>query len=105
MRSLATPIPPSVDGRNAWAEWVDWANRLPNFTENGLECVEVGLGFVIATLDSSRFSRNPNGAVNGGLVLWAADQCMGLVSLTMLPPRDLAVTATVTAEFLRPAFP
>jgi uncharacterized protein (TIGR00369 family) len=105
MESIAAnPLLP-VEGFDAWAQWIDWANGLPNFTEIGLECVEVGPGIVVATLASSRFSRNPNGAVNGGLVLSAADQCMGVVALTALPAGELAVTATVTAEFLRPAFP
>jgi len=96
--------PPLAEGFDAWSRWVDWANGLPNFAETGLECVEVGPGFVTATFDGSRFSPNPNGAVNGGLVLAAVDQCMGVVALTALPAGELAVTATFTAEFLRPAF-
>ena len=105
MESTAVSPPPSVEGFDAWPQWIDWANGLPSFAETGLECVVVGPGVVVATLDSSHFSRNPNGAVNGGLVLSAADQCMGVVALTALRAGTLAVTATVTAEFLRPAFP
>jgi uncharacterized protein (TIGR00369 family) len=105
MGRITVSPPPPGGGLPGWAQWVEWANRLPNFAETGLECVAVGPGSVVATLGSSRFSLNPNGAVNGGVVLAAADQCMGVVALTALPAGELAVTATVTAEFLRPAFP
>jgi uncharacterized protein (TIGR00369 family) len=84
---------------------VRWANQLPSFAEIGLRCEEVGPGHTLARLDGSLFTPNPNGAVNGGLVLSAADQCMGLVALTRLDAGALPVTATVSAEFLRPAFP
>jgi len=104
MGSAAVHAPPSAEGFDAWSRWVEWANGLPNFAETGLECAKVGPGSVIATFDGSRFSPNPNGAVNGGLVLAAVDQCMGVVALTALPAGELAVTATFTAEFLRPAF-
>jgi uncharacterized protein (TIGR00369 family) len=84
---------------------VHWANDLPNFSEIGMQCVEVGRGIVVAKLDGSMFSPNPNGAVNGGLVLSAADQCMGVVALTALEAGELPVTATITGQFLRPAYP
>jgi uncharacterized protein (TIGR00369 family) len=105
MTATYSPIPPPVPANTEWAQWVQWANRLPNFSEICMSCVEVSAGVCVATLDGSRFSPNPNGAVNGGLVLSAADQCMGVVALSTLEAGSLAVTATISAEFLRPAFP
>jgi len=96
---LPTP-PPSGD----WPQWLGWANELPNLAELGLRCERVGPGSVLIKLDRSVLSLNPNGAVNGGLVCAAADQAMGLVALTTLEPGALPATATLNAEFLRPAF-
>jgi uncharacterized protein (TIGR00369 family) len=94
----------SAPAPGSWAEWIVWANRLPNFSEIGLECIEIGPGVALLSLPASPLTANPNGSVNGGLVLAAADQCMGLVALTTLQPGALPATATVHAEFLRPAF-
>jgi uncharacterized protein (TIGR00369 family) len=58
----------------------------------------------VLTLEESVLSLNPNGGVNGGLVCAAADQAMGVVALTALDPGSLPATATLHAEFLRPAF-
>jgi uncharacterized protein (TIGR00369 family) len=102
--SAAAPAPEVASAGGTWAHWVEWANGLPNFSEIGLKCVDVQTGSVAATLAGSGWTPNPNGAVNGGLVVAAADQCMGVVALTTLEPGALPATATLNAEFLRPAF-
>jgi uncharacterized protein (TIGR00369 family) len=102
--SAAAHAPEVASVGGTWAPWVEWANGLPSFSEIGLKCVEVQTGSAVATLGGSRWTPNPNGAVNGGLVVAAADQCMGVVALTTLEPGALPATATLHAEFLRPAF-
>lgn len=54
-------------------------------------------------LPESPWATNPNGAVHGGLILAAADQCMGIVAVTAMEPGRLPMTATLNAEFHRPA--
>jgi uncharacterized protein (TIGR00369 family) len=102
--SAAAQAPPVAAGGETWAPWVDWANGVPSFRDSGLRCLSVESGSAVLTLAESPWSPNPNGAVNGGLVIAAADQCMGLVALTTLDPEALPATATLHAEFLRPAF-
>jgi uncharacterized protein (TIGR00369 family) len=104
MSGVTAREPPVVPARGSWPQWVRWANRLPNCSEIGLECVEVGPGSALFALPTSGWTLNPNGAVNGGLVIAAADQCMGVVALTTLAEGSLPATATLNAEFLRPAF-
>lgn len=103
--SAAAHAPEAATAGGGWTRWVEWANRLPNFAEIGLKIVDVGAGTAVATLSDPQWTPNPNGAVNGGLVVAAADQCMGLVALTTLERGALPATATLHAEFLRPAFP
>jgi uncharacterized protein (TIGR00369 family) len=88
-----------------WNEWVQWANALPNLSEINLHCLEIDAGRAELTLSESLRTLNPGGAVNGGLVLDAADQCAGVVALTAMPPGSLPATATLNAPYLRPAFP
>ncbi len=94
-----TPPPPG-----AWERWIEWADALPNLSELGLRCERVGAGSAVLKLERSVLSLNPNGGVNGGLICAAADQAMGVVALTSLEPGLLPATATLHAEFLRPAF-
>jgi uncharacterized protein (TIGR00369 family) len=94
-----TPPPPG-----AWAQWIEWADGLPNLSELGLRCERVEAGETVLRLERSLLSLNPNGGVNGGLICAAADQAMGVVALTALEPGSLPATATLNAEFLRPAF-
>jgi uncharacterized protein (TIGR00369 family) len=88
-----------------WDAWVQWANSLPNLFEINLRCLELDLGRGEFTLTESFRSLNPNGAVNGGLVVDAIDQCAGCVALTSMVPGSLPATATLAASYLRPAFP
>jgi uncharacterized protein (TIGR00369 family) len=95
-----TPPPPGE-----WERWIGWADALPNLSEIGLRAERIGAGAATLKLEQSVLSLNPNGGVNGGLICAAADQAMGVVALTALPPGSLPATATLHAEFLRPAFP
>jgi uncharacterized protein (TIGR00369 family) len=95
------PLPPP-DGSQA--QWLEWANGLPAFVELGLRCEQIDAGHALIRLERSVWTQNPNGGVNGGLVCAAADQAMGLVALTMMEAGALPATATLHAEFLRPAF-
>jgi uncharacterized protein (TIGR00369 family) len=70
-----------------------------------LKCTHVEPGKMTVVLDSSLWPLNPNGALHGGLVIACADQCFGLVAITALDETSVPATATLTAEFVRPAMP
>src|SRR3981081_508329 len=91
--SAAAPAPEVASAGGPWAHWVEWANGLPNFREIGLEGVDLQTRSVAAQPAGSGWTPNPNGAVTGGLVVAAADQCMGVVALTTLEPGALPATA------------
>jgi uncharacterized protein (TIGR00369 family) len=97
-------VPPIASVDDASAEWLEWANNVPSVTRVGIRCLQLGPGTALLRLTESPWALNPNGAVNGGLVIAAADQCMGLVAMTVLEPGALPATATLNSEFLRPAF-
>jgi uncharacterized protein (TIGR00369 family) len=94
------PTPPPA---GEWTRWIEWANAVPSAAQIGLVCEQLGPGHATLKLEHSPWAPNPNGAVNGGLVCAAADQAMGVVALTALPRGALPATATLHAEFLRPA--
>jgi uncharacterized protein (TIGR00369 family) len=71
----------------------------------GLDCEMAEEGHVRAVLTDAHWPLNPNGAVHGGMVVAWADHCFGLVASTALSPGQVPATATLTAEFLRPALP
>ena len=56
-------------------------------------------------LDGEEWFINPNGAVNGGIVIACADHAFGVVASTLLDPERMPATATFTSDFLRPAIP
>jgi uncharacterized protein (TIGR00369 family) len=99
--TIGDPTPPPA---GAWTQWIEWADALPNLSELGLRCERVEAGTAVLKLERSVLSLNPNGGVNGGLICAAADQAMGVVALTALDAGALPATATLHAEFLRPAF-
>jgi uncharacterized protein (TIGR00369 family) len=88
----------------SWDAWLEWANQLPICVAIGLRCTALDDGGGEFGLQSSAWPLNPNGAVNGGLVIAAVDQAMGVVACGALPDRCLPATATINAAFLRPAF-
>jgi uncharacterized protein (TIGR00369 family) len=101
-RTVRDPTPPPP---GEWERWLEWADALPNLSEIGLRAERIGAGDAVVILERPVLSLNPNGGVNGGLICAAADQAMGVVALTALKPGSLPATATLHAEFLRPAFP
>lgn len=94
-------LAPSVDD---WSAWPGWASRLPVSIAMGLVCESVSPGRAVLKMAESPWPTNPNGAVHGGLVAAAADQAGGVVAISVLGEGALPATATLTAQFLRPAF-
>jgi uncharacterized protein (TIGR00369 family) len=95
-------LPPATNA--SAAEWARWAEGLANSRQLGLERREIGPGHAVMRLRESPWAINPNGSVHGGLILAAADQCMGIVAVTAIEPGLLPMTATLNAEFHRPSF-
>jgi uncharacterized protein (TIGR00369 family) len=87
-----------------WEAWITWADQLPICLEIGLRCSALDGEGATFRLSRSVWPVNPNGAVNGGLVIAAVDQAMGIVACTRLPVGSLPASATINAAFLRPAF-
>jgi len=88
-----------------WPSWMQWANALPNLSEINLQCEQISAGYIRLRLEKSRWGLTPIGGVNGGLVIAAADQAMGIVALTVMPRGALPATATLNASYFRPAMP
>lgn len=89
----------------AQTEWVRWLEDQPHSKLIGMRCTHIEPGRIEVRIDESSWPLNPNGGVHGGLVLAWADHCFGLVAMTVAAPGQLPATATLTAEFLRPALP
>jgi uncharacterized protein (TIGR00369 family) len=85
--------------------WRSWADGLPMSRWCGLRCADIGHGHYECVMDESPLALNPNGSVNGGATAAVADHCMGVVAMTVLSPTAVAVTAALTAEYHRPAYP
>jgi uncharacterized protein (TIGR00369 family) len=98
----STFLAPSTDD---WSAWPTWASNLPASQCLGLRVTSVGPGTATAFLDESPWPLNPNQSVHGGLVAAAADQAGGIAAVAALGERALPATATLHAEYLRPAFP
>lgn len=87
-------------------DWRRWADELPISTALGLVCRELGQGRGLFTMESAPLGvPNPNGSIHGGLLVAAADQCMGAVAMTLLAPGLLPVTASIHSQYHRPAMP
>lgn len=100
-RALMPPPPHGGDEQ----DWIAWAEGHPISELIGLRCLAAAPGRVIVEVEASGWPLNPNGAVHGGMVLAWADQCLGLASMTTATPGSMAATATLAAEFMRPAIP
>ncbi|MFE3055769.1 PaaI family thioesterase [Nocardia sp. NPDC059236] len=96
-RFVAPPI-------GEWDLWPDWACQVPAAAAMHLRCSEVGPGHAVLHLEDSVWPLNPNGATHGGLVAAAADHSGGVAAISVLGAAGLPATATLTGEFLRPAF-
>jgi len=100
-RALMPPPPHGGDEQ----DWISWAESHPISELIGMRCLAAEPGHVTLRVEESGWPLNPNGAVHGGMVLAWADQCLGLASMTTASPGSMAATATLAAEFLRPAVP
>jgi len=97
-------MPPPPHGGDE-PDWIAWAESHPISELIGMRCLAAGPGRVTIEVEESGWPLNPNGAVHGGMVLAWADQCLGLASMTTATPGSMPATATLAAEFLRPAIP
>lgn len=97
-------MPPAPQGGTP-SEWIAWVEAQHIADLIGMRCVHAEPGQVTVIVEKSPWPLNPNGAVHGGLVLAWADHCFGLAGMSAAEPGRLPATATLTAEFLRPAVP
>jgi len=86
-------------------EWIAWGERLPASRAMGLRCHSMEPGHAVVVMDASEWPLNPSGAVQGGLVLAWADHCFALVAMPTLPSGAAPATASLSAQFVRPAMP
>jgi len=86
-------------------ELTAWAERLAVSQAMGLRCQSMAPGRAVVEMDASEWPLNPSGAVHGGLVLAWADHCFALAAMPALPPGSIPATASLSAQFLRPALP
>lgn len=101
--SISELVPPPYGGSED--DWRTWAANQSVSRVMGLACESAQPGHVRVVLTEAHWPLNPNGAVHGGMVTAWADHCFGLVASTALSPGQVPATATLTAEFLRPALP
>jgi len=100
---LAKYVEPPHGG--TWQEWAEWGSQLSVAKGFGLRCTQVAAGRATFVLDGQTWFINPNGAVNGGIVMACADYAFGVVASTLLDSERMPATATFTSDFLRPAIP
>jgi len=96
-------VPPPWGG--SMEAWIDWGECLPASRAMGLRCHSMKPGHAVVVMDASEWPLNPSGAVHGGLVLAWADHCFALAAMPTLPPGSAPATASLSAQFLRPAMP
>ncbi len=101
-RRAMPPLPPPIGDES---EWIAWAESHPISELIGMRCLAAEPGHITIRVEGTGWPLNPNGAVHGGMVLAWADQCLGLASMTTAAPGTMPATATLAAEFLRPATP
>ncbi|MFE3000559.1 PaaI family thioesterase [Nocardia sp. NPDC059246] len=94
---------PPVD--RAPSAWVEWANQLPLVSGLGVVATAVTDDSVTFEVPAAPLCPNPNGSVNGGLVIAIADQVMGVVAARVAAPGQLAATGTLSTQFISPALP
>ncbi len=100
-----------VSSETAWlypasdeaADWLRWANALPYCRDLGLACVEFGAESAVFRMERSTLTPNPNGAVNGGTVVAAADQIMGALCMRTSAAGLLPATGALHIQFHSPA--
>lgn len=87
-----------------WDEWSRWAECMPTSRMLGLRCTDFALGRAELVMDTSTWHLTPHGAVHGGLVVGCADHCLGVAVLSALDASRVPATASLSSEFLRPAY-
>lgn len=92
---------PPVSEANA--DWLAWANGLPLFRALGMVCLSLDEASGDFLVPETPMVPNPNGSVNGGLVVTLADQVMGILAVRSSSGR-LPATAALHSQFHRPAF-
>ncbi|MCV7039158.1 hypothetical protein BST36_23480 [Mycolicibacterium moriokaense] len=106
-----TPTAGPAAGNAVWwypedhdsGDWVAWANSLPFCRDLGLRCVEFTAASALFIMDRPALTPNPNGAVNGGIVVAAADQVMGAMTLRVSQQGMLPATGSLHIQYHRPA--
>ena len=99
------------DPRDPWwlpagdtdADWLSWANSLPFCRDLGLQCEELTRDVALFRMARPALTPNPNGAVNGGIVVAAADQVMGAMAMRISDPGQLPATGSLHIQYHRPA--
>ncbi len=99
------------DPRDPWwlpagdtdADWLSWANSLPFCQDLGLQCEELTRDVALFRMARPALTPNPNGAVNGGIVVAAADQVMGAMAMRISDPGQLPATGSLHIQYHRPA--
>jgi len=86
------------------AERRAWVDADPMSLWCGVRCLDIDVGRYTCVMAESPVELNPDGGVHGGATAATVDHCMGIVAMTVLGPERLAVTASLTAEYLRPAY-
>jgi uncharacterized protein (TIGR00369 family) len=104
MTNVRAELAPPPHGGDA-DDWIQWAEGLPASHVMRLRCTLAEPGHVVVVMEHSDWPLNPNGAAHGGMVVAWADHCFGLVASTAVDPGKVPATATLTAEFVRPAVP
>jgi uncharacterized protein (TIGR00369 family) len=86
------------------AEWRAWADGLSVLSHFGVRCVEFERGRVGFELPESGFPANPNGSIHGGVIAAILDDAVGCVFMSVADEDTLPATASLTIDYLRPAF-
>ena len=94
------PIPRGGD-EDAWKAWADTLNVFAHF---GVRCTGFEPGRATFEMRSSPIAPNPNGSVHGGVIAAVVDDAVGCVFMSVAPDDALPATASLTIDYLRPAF-
>jgi uncharacterized protein (TIGR00369 family) len=89
---------------DAAEDWMTWANGLPYCRDLGLVCEEFSVTTATFRMEQSTLTANPNGAVNGGTVVAAADQIMGALTMRTSEVGLLPATGSLHIQFHLPAW-
>lgn len=85
------------------ADWLSWVHTLPFCRDLGLVCEEFTAEVAVFRMARPVLTPNPNGAVNGGIVVAAADQVMGAMAMRVSDPGQLPATGSLHIQYHLPA--